>query len=709
MKNYSSLLNYLFAVISSLLMLGCVHDDNYNEPDSNYECRDFPNERINLTLAQVKALYQNGVYEFPVNGEYPNDPDHAKNIISGYVSSSDEEGNIYKTIYIQDDPANPTQGFTISVNMNNTYTHFPKGSKVYIVLDGLAIGQYGGVTQLGIKDASSTATQVSRIPESMVSNHIFKSCTTTASLTPKKLNIEEFASNENLIGALIELDNAEFDASALCTNYAPDGQTVNKTIVQYNANKAKKTALVRNSGYAKFYNEKLPSGNGTFVGILSKYNSDFQLYINSSSDLKMNNFPRLDGIASDPCNFNAQGLTAKTVGEIKSMLTTGTTAQISGDYYIKAQVTANDLKKNLSKFFYIEDATGGLKVNVDMSYMNQDERFTVGKNVIIKLNGLYVSNYNGEIQLGAISGGRIAATDVYKYFFDSKESVTAVNATERTISQLSQADVGKWIKIQNLQFVDGDLGKTFTDGTSTSNRTLEDCNGNTIVLRTNGNADFGTSSEPKRASSTELPEGKGDVYAILSYYNTGNPNTATYQLWITKLTDIQLNNARCDGTLPVKSEVVYKEGFDNLNNWTVVNLKGDEVWSTTSYGNPKPSAFFDGKRNENDDWLVSSPISLAGYSDAFFSFETDGRYSGNPLEVYVTDTYTGDVSTTKWTKYDKAIYDTDMSGYAGFIFSGILSLKDFAGKNIVIAFRYTSVKNASTSWELDNVTVRGIK
>lgn len=115
-----------------------------------------------------------------------------------------------------------------------------------------------------------------------------------------------------------------------------------------------------------------------------------------------------------------------------------------------------------------------------------------------------------------------------------------------------------------------------------------------------------------------------------------------------------------------------------------------------------------GYGQKNDDWLVSSAISLSGYTSAYFSFETDGRYSGNALEVYVTDNFTGDVSTTSWTKLD-ATFDTDMSSYGGFVDSGKLSLDAYAGKSVYIAFRYTSTSSAATNWELDNVLVKGSK
>jgi hypothetical protein len=62
--------------------------------------------------------------------------------------------------------------------------------------------------------------------------------------------------------------------------------------------------------------------------------------------------------------------------------------------------------------------------------------------------------------------------------------------TERTISQLTTADVGRWIKLKGVQFIDADLYKPYASGSSTTNRTLTDCTGKTIILRTSNFATF---------------------------------------------------------------------------------------------------------------------------------------------------------------------------------------------------------------------------
>ncbi|MBP0611979.1 choice-of-anchor J domain-containing protein [Chryseobacterium sp. cx-311] len=686
MKKYSSFLRSLYFMMAALLITGCVHDDIYDDPNlAGYECKDLT---ANMTIAQVKALKQSGVaYVFP-------DASASEMIMEGYVSSTDETGNIYKTIYIQDNPQNPTHGFTISVDAVSTYTKFPQGSKIYIKLNGLALGTYGGLIQLGVKDAAASgADAVSRIPESTVPAHIFRSCTERAKIVPKILTLAQMsAANDNLLGALIQVNNAEFDRTVLCSNFAPDGTSVDRRI---NDGTTTATRVVRNSGFASFANQILPSGNGTFVGIMSKFNSTYQMYINNVADLQMNKFPRLDGITADPCALDLTGLTPKTVQEVKQMFS-GSLTEITGNYVLKGKVTANDETGNLFKYIYIEDATGGIRVNINKTNLYQDARFKVGKEIYIKLNGLYIRNVNGELQLGsndpssAISY-RVKEEDVYKTFFDSKKPLAASVPTERTISQLTMADVGRWIKLKDVEYIDSDLGKNYASGQAT-NRTLKDCVGNTILLRTSHFASF---------AAEEIDGGRGDVYAILSVFN------GTYQLWIPKQIHADLDNPRCDGSIPPTK--IFAEDFQNglTANWTKVSVAGTQEWTTSNQGaGSNYYAVMNGGAFANEDWLVSSEISLSGFGNYSLSFDSDGMgAAGLPLQVFITDAYTGNPTTTNWTQLTAPI-DTNLGAW-GFINSGLVNLNAYANKNVRIAFKYTSSATASTTWELDNVKVLG--
>ncbi|MFC0427976.1 DUF5689 domain-containing protein [Chryseobacterium scophthalmum] len=686
MKKYNSILKYIFVMIAALVITGCVHDDKYNEPNlDGYQCADLT---ATMTLTQLRAKYTTTSFTFP---------DNSTDIVEGYVSSTDETGNIYKTIYIQDKPENPTQGFVISVDAVSTYTNYPQGSKVYIKLAGLSLGTYGGVVQLGVKNGTETAaTSVSRIPEKLVPAKIFRSCSVRANIVPKIMtSLQMVSANDQYIGCLIQMDNAEFDSRILCTNYAPNGVTVDRLIRD---NSTATTRVVRNSGYASFANQTLPSGNGKFVGIYSKFNSTYQMYINKVTDLEMTKFPRLDGIASNPCEYSDNGLTQKTVAEVKQLATSPLTL-ITGDFVLKAKVTANDKSGNLFKYIYVEDATGGIRINIDKADMFNDPRFIVGKEVYVKLKNLYVGAVNGEIQLGVpFSGavGRIAEADVYKYFFDSKKAITAVTATEKTITQFTMADVGRWVKIKDLQFIAGDLEKVYASGQVT-NRTLEDCSGNKVLLRTSNFADF---------AGQVIESGKGDVYGVLSIFN------GTYQLWITDILGADLDDPRCDGSVYVPLAVLYKDDFAAGgfgSDWTTVNVAGTQVWNTSNQGNgTNYYAVMSAPLNNpaNEDWLISKTVSLVGKTKAAVSFTSDVRYGGNALQVYATENYTGNPATTTWVLLPAAL-DTNNAAFGDWVSSGNVDLSAFLGKNVRIAFKYTSTSSAAATWEIDDFKIKG--
>lgn len=683
MKKYSSFFKILFLVFAALSMTGCVHDDKYDEPNlDNTQCQDLT---ATLTIAQVKAFYTGTTYVFPST---------STDVMEGYVSSTDETGNIYKTIYIQDAPVNPTQGFVISVDAVSTYTKFPQGSKIYIKLNDLALGTYGGLVQLGVKDELVTTTNgVSRIPEKAVAAHLFRSCSIREQIVPKALTLQEMAGNDKLLGALVQVNDAEFDKKTLCSTFAPDGFTVDKQLNDPTASLT--TRVVRNSGFASFANQQLPAGKGAFIGIFSKFNSSYQLYINKIEDLAdMTHFPRKDGLTANPCIYDPANLAPKTVAEVKQLFS-GSLTTITGDFVLKGKVTANDETGNLFKYIYVEDETGGIRVNINKTGLYQDARFKVGKEIYIKLKNLYIGNVSGELQLGALFNGnvgQIEEADVYKVFFDTNKPATPVIPTERTIGNLSTADVGRWIKIKNVQFKSSEIGNSYAT-TLPSNRTLEDCSGKTIVVRTSNRATF---------AGEEIDDGNGDVYAILSIFN------GQYQLWLPKQINADFDNNRCDGSSP--ASIIFKDDFQSGldTNWKIFNIAGPQTWTTSNQG--AGNNFYgviNGSGVANEDWLVSKEISLSGFNKYSVSYLTDGNGSNaNPIQVLITDAYSGDPATTMWTPLTGKI-DTVLNGF-GFETSGRVNITSYADKKIRVAFKYISTPTGSATWEIDNVQVKGM-
>lgn len=93
-------------------------------------------------------------------------PSNKDIIISGIVTSDDNEGNIYKNMVIQD----PVTGsaLKISVDAGNLSAIFPLGQKVVLNCKGLAIGRYADMLQLGISfyktESGKVGYEIGRIP-----------------------------------------------------------------------------------------------------------------------------------------------------------------------------------------------------------------------------------------------------------------------------------------------------------------------------------------------------------------------------------------------------------------------------------------------------------------------------------------------------------------------------------------------------------------
>ncbi len=120
-------------LLTNVIFLTSCIKEKFDTPPINIPHVNFT---ANKTIADLKAMYSGGL-----------DSIADTIIIKGIVISSDEEGNIYKNLYIQDN----TAGIVIALDRTNLYTTFKPGQRVYVKCNGLYLGNYGGVTQLGIQ------------------------------------------------------------------------------------------------------------------------------------------------------------------------------------------------------------------------------------------------------------------------------------------------------------------------------------------------------------------------------------------------------------------------------------------------------------------------------------------------------------------------------------------------------------------------------
>lgn len=422
-------------------------------------------------------------------------------VIDAVVNANDESGNIYKSIFIEDE----TGGIEFKVDVSGLYVDFPIGTKIVINCNGLYVGKYGGVVQLGGLYNGS----IGRLTSTTFYKKVFI-VDSNVEVTATETAIADI--NDSMIGKIVTLPTVQFVETELGLAYAGTS-TTNRTLQDINGAKI----IVRTSNYADFATNHLPSGSGSITAVLSKYGTDYQLYIRDLSDVHLLK-PRFE-IQIPEANT--------TIAALKASFTTSPML-ITDNAIIEGVIVGNDISGNLYKQLFIDDGTAGIEFKVNVTDLYQG--YPVGTKVVVNCKGMYLGTYGGIIQLGGLyngSFGRIEATEFNsKVFTDGTGTVSAV---ETTIPGITDAMIGKLVKLQNVQFIDSDLGKTYSASTATTNRTIENASGNTIVVRTSNYANF---------ASTTLPSTSGTMYAILSKYN------GTYQLYIREIGDVIFDQTR---------------------------------------------------------------------------------------------------------------------------------------------------------------------
>jgi len=254
MKNINKIA-VLLVMISSITFTSCIKD-KYDAVPQNIP---HANLTANKTIAELKAMYT-GVLD-SIEDDI---------IIKGIVISSDQAGNIYKSLYIQDS----TAGIIISLDKTNLYTTLKPGQLVYVKCKGLYLGAYGGVVQLGFNYAGS----IGRIPYAMIDSHIFPDGLPGAVVAPALKTIPGLTGND--VCTKVQLDNVHFETVG--TEFASQlFSTTSLNLVDDNGN----TIVLYNSKYANFASKLTPKGKGSIIAILSSYNSTYQLILNSYDDL----------------------------------------------------------------------------------------------------------------------------------------------------------------------------------------------------------------------------------------------------------------------------------------------------------------------------------------------------------------------------------------------------------------------------------------
>lgn len=253
----------IIAIFAAVLMQGCDLEQDVAPMPS------FVGES-NTTIAELLAMHEIGIAD-----SYDSIPVGSNIIITGVVTTSDEWGNNYKYINIEDE----TGAIQIKINNTALFNKYKVGQRIYVKCDGLVIGDYRKLPQLGMWANG----QMQPIPSFKAYLYIFPDGAPTAGRNPIVMTTIPNANDipETNFNRLVRLEGATFVEGGVA-NFSDANAATSRDIKMADGS----TIVLRTSNYATFANEILPEGTGNITGILTRFNSTVQIVINGTHNLE---------------------------------------------------------------------------------------------------------------------------------------------------------------------------------------------------------------------------------------------------------------------------------------------------------------------------------------------------------------------------------------------------------------------------------------
>lgn len=597
------------------------------------------------TITEVKADYWQYVAGTPQQIGLTATGDSL--IIKGRVCSSDETGNIYKNIIIQSETDNGEQiALTFAVNNNKLYSTYKFGQEVFVNLTGLTVGGYSGLMQFGAVGSSGMTFMESDVFDAHVK----------ASGMPKISAVDTTATT------IAELAQAKADALVLWQSrlvrvenvqFTEPGEVfagsanTNRYITDAEGNRL----IVRNSAYASFKNERIPAGVGSVTGILSYFGSDWQILLIDEEGCQ-----GFDGVPVEPEPTPSEAVASFVEKFDSDKIPAGWTSyKVKGD-----------------KAWYF--------TSFDNNYYAA------------------MTGYKGTAPFDSwlVSPGLDMAAMTDKVLsFQSQVNGYGSKTTTLKVFALTDADPDKATKTELTGF-------------------------KLAEAPSSGYSGFVASGE------IDLSKFSGVIYIGFQYAATQDANYATWCI-----DDVYAGvkapeqpeqpgdndgDQNGDGDQTGDESEIFASltgaGESMPEGWTIENKAlgtMEAIWKWEVYkesGYLKATSF--GCTETTLAYAISPEIDLSGVTESQLSFDHAAKFQttlkklcGVVVRVKENDAWSA------WS--DLTVPEWPAAGAWTFVNSGAISLADFDGKLIQIAFKYSGDKDGADTWEVNNLKVTGKK
>lgn len=203
-----------------------------------------------------------------------------------------------------------------------------------------------------------------------------------------------------------------------------------------------------------------------------------------------------------------------SIAHLRALCTAASVA-VREQIVVRGTVVGNDRYGEFPETLVVQDASGGIAIAVEHGSLADD--FPFGACVTVYCNGLVLSDYGGNIRLGAMpdefGAGRIPHAELSRYLRRDAPAAEPPEPVVLTFDELSMRYVDTYVRFDQVRFTqpgnwcdrDPETGRMLT-----TEREIVDRAGRTLRVRTEGSCLY--ANEP-------VPSGTGSIRGILDYFN----------------------------------------------------------------------------------------------------------------------------------------------------------------------------------------------
>lgn len=710
--------------IFALILLACVQDDEFEIPITEPTDPDITGELI--TINNLTDLYgaaqADGKEIFTFEG--------TNTYTTGYVISSDEAGNFFEELILQDAPKEPQAGIKLLIDVNPLFTKYELGRKVFVKLDGLSVGLDSGVLTLGV--GSNNA--IRKIPAPSEEAFLLRGAATDT-LIPAIKTLGQLSGKD--FNTLIQLPNVQFTESDVGLSFANEpGDEFDGDRTVESCSDDGGTILFQTSTFSDFKELTVPDGSGSITAVLTKnfFGDVRSLVMRDPNDIHFDSQERCEPKPLDP-GLKSNTTFAAVRGRFENSGGFAVFDVNEDPLIIEGYVISSDEDGNFFDEIIFQNTPGpndlgannprlGLRILLDKN--DSYETFPLGRRIFVKLNGLAIHKESGVLTLGIpnvseiekIPEGSIAD------FVLSAQETEALLPLVKTVRDLDADDLSTLVQLRNMQFTRTQLGFTYASELGDNfdgERQLESCdNSGDIRLFTSTFSNF---------KAQLLDEDSGTITAIYTRDFTDEESI----LVVRDLNDISFEGPRCDPpridcglAAMTGGGVVFEDFFETQvigtpiegNGWTNYIQEGTETWeayyadgANASLGISARMGSFNSGDENSIGWLISPKINFDTQEGETLGFKTSNSFAnGSELEIMYSANWDGSpegVILADWSEVSAAIVVSDGTFFGDWVYSGNVDVSCVEGEGY-IAWKYvgSGTKGFDGTYELDDIQIK---